>query len=93
MRLKSLPPLTRVGQRFMIVDPDADAADTTRVYTLNETAASLWTLASESADGFTPEMLADELVKTYGVDHDTAMADVETLIGEWRDLGLLLVEN
>ena len=54
--------------------------------TANDSGAILW---SALADGTTKDELADRLVETYGIDPDTAAADVESFLRELRERGLL----
>ena len=58
-----------------------------RLVTLNETAAFLWR-AVEGKD-FSAEDLRDALTDAYEVRAEVAAADVEKLIGQWREMGLI----
>jgi hypothetical protein len=40
-------------------------------------------------DGSTREALADELVRTYGIDRDRAVVDVDAFVGTLAEHGLL----
>ena len=39
--------------------------------------------------GHTPEELAEELCKTYEVEYERALRDVESQLAEWEKMGLL----
>ena len=41
------------------------------------------------ADGTTPDELADQLVRAYGIDRERAAADIEHFLAQLRDQGLL----
>lgn len=60
--------------------------DFSQMISLNESAAFLW----EAVQGqeFTAQTLADKLCEEYEVDADTALADAEMVIEEWRKVGL-----
>lgn len=55
---------------------------------LNETAAHLWAYA-EAHTPFTIDELAAHLTNTYDVDPHTAHTDVNSMIQEWKKLGLV----
>ena len=53
---------------------------------LNETAAWLW----EHATGdFTVEQLAEALTEEYDVSPELARKDVEAIVRQWKELGLI----
>lgn len=87
MKLDSTLKLRKVGSHHMVVRYDMAKADMTEVYTLNDTAAMLWSRA-EGID-FTPEMMAGWLCEEYDVDPQTALEDVESMIGDWKAFGLI----
>lgn len=88
MKAKSNLKLRKVGDRYMLVDVSEKDANVTNVYTLNDTAAFVWTrLAagiSEAAE------LADELCAEYAVAPAVALADVRKLLASWQESGLIL---
>jgi hypothetical protein len=47
----------------------------------------LWRLL---AAGATPEVLADELVRAYGIDRERAVADADAFVARLRQQGLLV---
>ena len=55
-------------------------------YSLNETAAAVWQGLQR---GDSAARIAESLVGTYGVDPAIAQHDVEELIAELRNMGLL----
>lgn len=87
MKAKANLKLRKVGDRYMLVDVSEKDANVTNVYTLNGTAAFVWTrLAagiSEAAE------LADELCSEYDVAPATALADVRKLLASWQESGLI----
>jgi hypothetical protein len=41
------------------------------------------------AEGTTPDAMADELVRAYGIDRERAVADIEHFLAQLSDQGLL----
>ena len=62
-----------------------DVRDSTYL-TANDSGALLW---AALAAGTTREALASNLVEAYGIDADTAAADVERFLNDLRERGLL----
>lgn len=87
MQLKKNLRLRKVGSKYMIVDTATEHVDMVDVYTMNETAAWLWQTFAERE--FTTEEMAEALCQEYDVTPEQAKADVETLLREWTDFGLL----
>lgn len=87
MRLKKDLTLRRIGSKYMIVDAGDEQVDISCVYTLNKTAAWIWTQVQGT--DFEPEELAEKLVAHYEVSLEVALADVRTLLETWRKYGLL----
>ena len=58
-----------------------------KLVSLNESAAYLYK-AVEGKD-FTPESLADLLLKEYEVDRETALRDAEALCNQWKEIGIV----
>lgn len=87
MRAKAKMKLRKVGDRYMLVDVSDKDASFIDVYTLNDTAAFIWTiLSTREADEV--ELVA-ELSKTYDVDPETALSDVRCLVALWIASGLV----
>ena len=79
--------LRRMGRRYMMVNAASAAQDTADVYTLNETADSLWERLGD--DEISLPSLATWLAGEYGIAYDDALADVTTQVQEWREFGLI----
>lgn len=62
--------------------------DFNRLIRLNGTAAWLWEQAGAQGD-FTADSLSDALCKTYEVRPETARADVENILSQWKEMGLI----
>lgn len=71
----------------MIVRVDAGRVNFTEVYTLNSTAAALWKWVQGRE--FTSADLTDYLCEHYEVNCEVAQQDVERLLVEWKNFGLL----
>lgn len=82
MKIKSHLRLLPIGNRFIIVDPEADGTDLTSVHTLNSTAAAIWNYAAEAGD-FTPADIAGRLTDEYDVSPETALRDTTALLRQW----------
>lgn len=87
MRLRKGLVLRHIGKDNIIIDPDKGAVDMTRVYTLNEVAAWLW--KQMEAKEFTAEELQELLMQNYEVEHERAGKDVEALINQLKEQGLI----
>lgn len=61
--------------------------DFSKIISLNETAAFLWTVAIEQE--FTEDMLVKALLEEYEVDDETARRDVANVVSRWKEIGLL----
>jgi hypothetical protein len=91
MRAKDLK-LRKLGDSHMLVDTVADNIDLTQVLTLNSVAAWLWEEARRQGD-FTAESLTAELCKKYDVEHDEALRDVEEQLAQWKEYGILTIND
>ena len=78
---------TVCGER-VIVGEGLGAIDFGKLVSLNETAAWIWEKAGELGD-FTTESLVSALCDAYEVDSATAQADVEALLKQWKELGIV----
>lgn len=58
-----------------------------KLVSLNDTAAYLFKAVGN--EEFTPETLADLLLKEYEVERDVALKDAETLCAQWKEIGIL----
>lgn len=89
MAFKKLKTLTlkQVGNAFMQVEVNDNEVNLTNVYTMNATAASLWTQL-DNPDA-TVDSLAAAICEEYEVDHDTAAADIRAQLGQWATMGLI----
>ncbi|MBO4841790.1 MAG: PqqD family protein [Bacteroidales bacterium] len=72
----------------VIVGEGLGAINFGKLVSLNDTAAWIWEKAGELGD-FDAETLAAALCEAYEVDMDTARADVEKLLAQWQELGIV----
>ena len=72
----------------VIVGEGLGAINFGKLVSLNDTAAWIWEKAGELGD-FNAETLAAALCEAYEVDVDTARADVEKLLAQWQELGIV----
>lgn len=90
MRLKSELVLRQLGEDYVMVIPEHDMVDFSKVYTLNESAAWVWTQLQLKE--FTLETVVNLLLDHYDLDlpHDEGIkADAQKLIDLLKDYGLL----
>ena len=88
MRIKQGFVLREVCGERVIVGEGLSAINFGKLLALNETAAWLWKQAQDMGD-FTIEALAEKLCEEYEVEADEAKADVEQMVTEWQNVGVL----
>ena len=79
---------TICGENFLVAE-GLENIDFTKLIALNETSAFLWSSIGED-ETCTADSLADRLVEEYDVLPDVARADVETLVANMIDMGLIV---
>ncbi len=87
MRVKRELVLRQIGNDYIIVEPEQDQVDLSKVYTLNETAAWLW--HQLQGRDFTPEIMVKLLREEYEVSAELASRDVARLVEVFIKQGLL----
>lgn len=80
--------LREVCGEKVIVGEGLGAIDFGKLVSLNDTAAWLWSKAGEMGE-FDTASLAESLCEVYDVSPETARADVEKLLNQWQDLGIV----
>lgn len=88
MRLKSGFVLRDVCGEKVIMGEGLGALDFGRLLCLNETAAWLWSKASEMGE-FTVDALAEALCEDYDVSLDQAKTDVAAIVAEWQKVSVI----
>ena len=88
MKIKKGFVLREVCGERVIVGEGLSAINFGKLLALNETAAWLWKQAQDMGD-FTIEALAEKLCEEYEVEADEAKADVEQMVAEWQNVGVL----
>ena len=86
--LKSGFVLRDVCGEKVIMGEGIGALDFGRLLCLNETAAWLWSKASEMGD-FTVDALATALCEEYDVTLERAKADVASIVAEWQKVNVI----
>lgn len=87
MKLRSDLILREMGGEYVIVDPNQDVVDMSKVFTLNETAAHVWRELTDIE--FTKETIADILTNNYDVEFSQAIEDAEYLLTTFSQEGLI----
>ena len=59
-----------------------------KMISMNDTAVWLWEKCTELGD-FTAEQLADALCEEYEVESTRALADVNRILDQWKEMGLV----
>lgn len=80
--------LREVCGEKVIVGEGLGAIDFGRLLSLNETATWIWEEAGRQGE-FNAESLADALCEEYEVSRETALADVNNLLKQWQELGIV----
>ena len=91
MRLKANLKLRKVGSKYMVVDNHTGQINMVNVYTLNETAATLWQEMSQRE--FSLADMANTLCERYDISIEQATNDATTLLNEWERFELLQVNS
>lgn len=76
----------QVSNELVLVPVTRTAADLGGVFTLNDVGARVWKLAEECADA---AEVARRLAQEYEVTEAQALADVEELLAQLRQIGAL----
>ena len=71
-----------------IVGEGLGAINFGKLLSLNDSAAWLWQQALEMGD-FTIEALAEKLCEEYDVEPDEARRDVDEILAEWQNIGVV----
>ncbi len=87
MKIKDKLILRHIGNDYIIIEPERDTVDMTKVFSLNESAAWLW--KELKGVDFTEEYVAELLMKKYDVDKECALEDVYKLIEVFKNQGLI----
>lgn len=80
--------LRTVCGEHVIVGEGLKTIDFGKLISLNETAAWLWKKADEMGD-FDVDKLTDALCEEYEVTPDAARKDVEKMVNQWLELGII----
>lgn len=87
MKLRKDLMLRNLGDEYVIIDPEQDMIDMSKVYTLNETAAFLW--RELQGEEFSVATVTAVLLTYYNVDRAIAEADALRLVQDFERQGLL----
>ncbi|KMU60101.1 hypothetical protein EZBTHKR_3367 [Elizabethkingia anophelis] len=79
--------LRHLGDEYVIIDPEQDMVDMSKVYTLNETAAFLW--KELQGKEFNVETVTEVLLNYYNVEYAVAEKDAQRLVHDFEKQGLL----
>lgn len=80
--------LRHIATEYMLMSVRRGCTDTTRAFSLSESAAWLWEKAASQDEAFTEADLVDWLVGEYDIDRDTAAQDVTAMIRTWIENGI-----
>ena len=72
----------------IIVAEGLETVDFSKVINLNETATFLWKEAEKQGD-FRVDSLTAALCKEYEVEKAIATADIDRIVGEWKEIGIV----
>ena len=88
MKLKEGFVFREVGAELVIVGEGLGVIDFGKLLSVNETAAWLWKKAGEQGE-FSVDTLVEALCETYDVTPETARTDVQALLNQWLELGII----
>ena len=80
--------LREVCGEKVIVGEGLGAVDFGKLVSINDTAAWIWNEAGRQGD-FTVDSIAEALCEVYEVDLETARVDVDRILTQWKELGVL----
>ena len=89
MKLKEGFVLREVCGEKVIVGEGLGAINFGKLISLNDTAAWIWEKAGELGD-FSVDALVEALCDTYEVTPETARTDVQALLKQWLELGIII---
>lgn len=72
----------------VIVGEGVETVDFGKLISLNDTATWAWEKASELGD-FSAEQLSEALCQEYDVTPERALADMQKLLSQWEQMGLV----
>ena len=87
MKIKKGFNLRDICGEQIIVAEGKENIDFSNIISMNETAAFLWQQVIDKT--FTEETLVDLLTENYEVDRKTAQNDVEELVRQWLNSGII----
>ena len=71
-----------------IVPEGFQVVDFRKMISMNDTAVWLWEKCTELGD-FTAEQLAEALCGEYEVESTRALADINRILDQWKEMGLV----
>lgn len=80
--------LRQICGENVVVAEGLKVVDFGKMVSMNDTAVWVWEKCSELGD-FTAVQLADALCQEYNVEPEKALNDVNRLLGEWKELGMI----
>ncbi len=88
MRLKSELKIYHVRNEDIIVEADEKSMELNYIYQLSPAAAYLWNTFCDK--DFTQEMMRQALCDEFDVDSNQAARDIQDMIKQWEEYGLLI---
>lgn len=87
MKTKEGFTLKTICGESIIVPEGKKNIDFTKIISMNESAAYLWKNINDKE--FSAQTLSHLLTKEYDIDADTALADANTIINQWKEVGII----
>ena len=75
------------GEKVVVAE-GLKVVDFGKMVSMNDTATWLWEKCTELGD-FTAEQLAEALCEEYEVESSKALADINRILDQWKEMGLL----
>jgi len=89
MKIREGLVLRKIDNEYVIVAEGLEALDLKCMVGVNDAVACLWRKAKET-DAFTVEGLVDTLCQEYDVPVDKATQDIEKLLEQWKQIGIVI---
>ena len=75
------------GEKVVVAE-GLKVVDFGKIVSMNDTAVWLWEKGAELGD-FTAEQLAEALCEEYEVESSKALADINRILDQWKEMGLV----
>ncbi|MBE7052761.1 MAG: PqqD family protein [Ruminococcaceae bacterium] len=86
MKLKDCFILQKIEDDYIVVPTDSTLLEVGAMITLNETSAFIWRMLEKGSD---KETIAQNMIKEYSIDKETALLDISEFINILKERNFL----